>query len=225
MICSLSELGIANDLLNEFEKDGIYVFGEKQEVGTDALKALALDGKTIELGLTPNRSDLLSVLGYARDLSAVTHLPLSLPKLNLIEGSLLNAYNVRILSNKGHRYALRHIEGVVIKDSPWWLKSSLIASGVTPINNVVDITNYILMLYGQPLHAFDASKISGKTLYVDHVQEEKVVALDKKEYVLDSNDVVIKDDKNVVAIAGVMGLLNSSIDESTTSVLLEAAIF
>lgn len=225
MICSLSELGINEKYLSEDEKLGIYVFDHEVEVGSNAIKALNLDGFTVELGLTPNRSDLLSVLGYAKDLSAVTGIPLKQLEYKVTESKDNNPFEVNIKTPKGYLYMTRYFTNVEIKTSPWWLKSALIESGITPINNVVDITNYCLMLFGQPLHAFDANKINGNTIYVDETNGQEVVALDSLKYKLEKGDITINDINGPIAIAGVMGLENTMIDNDTNTVLLEAAIF
>jgi len=227
MICSLAELGFDEAVIPEDAKDGIYNFTEKVEVGMPALEALALDGWTMTLGLTPNRGDLLSILGFALDLGSVTNTKVNMPTYDFpIDQTKKNPFKVSIKTHGCGKYHARYIDQIKIKESPWWLKSALIARGMRPINNVVDISNYVLILLGTPLHMFDASKINSNEILVRDAKDgEEVVSLDGIKRTLNSEDVVITNGKDVIAIAGVMGLENTMVDDNTTSVLLEAAYF
>ncbi len=224
MVCSLSELGIPSKFQEEEDKDGIFVFKEEVEVGMDALKALAMDDYMIELGLTPNRSDLLSHIGLARDLATVTGIDYSDLVPNVNEGSSINDIKVNINTDKCTRYIARKVD-VKLGESPQFIKSRLIACGVRPINNVVDVTNYVMLELGQPLHAFDASLIEGGMINVSCDIDKEVVTLDGQRRRIIKDDVVISDSTKPIAIAGVMGLQNSEINDNTKTIVLESAIF
>jgi len=226
MICSLKELGLDEKIIPETFKDGIYYFDSPKKIGTPGLEALSLEGWVMELKLTPNRGDLLSVLGFAYDLATMTNQKVVLPSYKIKEEGHQNPLTVDIKSDGCGRYYARHFESLVIKDSPWWLKKALLASDIKPINNVVDISNYVLIEYGTPLHTFDAKKVSSNHIVVrDAKQGEQVIALDGTEHTLEASDLLITNGKEAIAIAGVMGLQNTMIDTSTTSVILEAAYF
>ena len=226
MICSLNELGLDNHLIPEDFKEGIFYFDGKREVGSDGLAALELDGFVIELGLTPNRSDLLSVLGFAYDVASMTHQKITLPTFKTLESKEINPYTVSIETEGCGRYYARYFNHLTVKESPWWLKSALLANDIKPINNVVDISNYVLIEYGTPLHMFDADKIGSKKIVVrDAYEGEEVITLDEEKRILTKNDVAITNGKEVIAIGGVMGLDHTKIDETTTKVVLEAAYF
>lgn len=227
MICSLEELGFDESVIPDDAKEGIYNFTEKVEVGMPALEALALDGWQMTLGLTPNRGDLLSVFGFALDLGSVTNQKVNRPNYTYpIDKNVKNPFDIKITSNGCGRYNARYIDQINIKESPWWLKSELIARGMRPINNVVDISNYVLLLLGTPLHMFDASKIGSNEIVVRDAKDgEEVITLDGVTRKLVPDDVVISNGQEAIAIAGVMGLENTMVDDKTTKVLLEAAYF
>ena len=226
MICSLKELGLDDKVIPEAFKNGIYYFDTPKQIGTPGLEALSLEGWVMELKLTPNRGDLLSMLGFAYDLASMTGQKITLPTYKIKESGSKNPMSVEIKSDGCGRYYARHFENLVIKESPWWLKSALLASDIKPINNVVDISNYVLIEYGTPLHMFDATKVGSKKILVrDAFEGEKVVSLDGLERILEKDDVVITNGETPIAIAGVMGLENTMIDHNTTSVILEAAYF
>ena len=226
MICSLKELGLDEKIIPEAFKDGIYYFDSPKKIGTPGLEALSLEGWVMELKLTPNRGDLLSILGFAYDLATMTNQKVVLPSYKIKEEGHQNPLTVDIKSDGCGRYYARYFESLVIKDSPWWLKSALLASDIKPINNVVDISNYVLIEYGTPLHTFDAKKVLSNHIVVrDAKNGEQVIALDGTEHTLEVSDLLITNGKEAIAIAGVMGLQNTMIDASTTSVILEAAYF
>ncbi|MBU1094590.1 MAG: phenylalanine--tRNA ligase subunit beta [Firmicutes bacterium] len=226
MICSLQELGLDDKYIPGDYKDGIYAFDEPKEIGKPGLEALALEGWVMELGLTPNRADLLSVLGFAYDLASMSGQKVKVPQYKISETSKINPVKIDIETQGCGRYYARYFEKLTVKESPWWLKSALLANDMKPINNVVDISNYVLLEYGTPLHMFDANKVGTNHILVRDAKEgEKVISLDEVERVLNSQDVVITNTKKVIAIGGVMGLLNTIIDDQTTSVILEAAYF
>ena len=225
MICSLTELGIDEKYLTDEQKEGIYFFPNQMEIGTSALVALGQSGFVLELGLTPNRSDLLSHYGYAKDLAAILGTKMTKKTFDILEIDKKNQVEIYLDTNGCGRYYARTVE-VTIKESPWWLKSALISSGIRPINNVVDITNYVLIEYGTPLHAFDANKLKSNKIVVRSAHEsEEVITLDEQTRQLTKDDVVVTNHSEVIAIAGVMGSLNSSVDDQTTKIILEAAYF
>lgn len=226
MICSLRELGFEDSVIPEPFKDGIYYFDAQQPIGKPALEVINQEGWVMELKLTPNRGDLLSHLGFAYDLAAMTNQNIVLPHYSIQETSMKNPLSVAIQTKGCGRYFARNIEHVVIKESPWWLKSALIASDIHPINNVVDISNYVLIEYGTPLHMFDAKKFDSKHIVIrDAKKGEEVISLDDEKRILEHDDVVITNGQEIVAIGGVMGLKNTMIDDDTTSVIIEAAYF
>ena len=234
MICSLAELGIENKYIPEEFAHGIYVLGEDAVPGTNALEYLGYDDYLIELGLTPNRMDLLSMNGVAKDVNAMYKLGLKELEysFNETEKETKDVIDVEINTEDCYSYYARAVEDVTIKDSPAFMKARLIASGIRPINNVVDITNYVLMLFGQPLHAFDKDKL-GKKIVVRRAKDDEITTtLDDIERKLNHHDIVITDtndanneDTRIVCIAGVMGCSNTEVTNETTSVVLESAVF
>ncbi len=226
MICSLEELGFDEKNIADEYKDGIYYFKTPQEIGSDALKALNLDQATLELGITPNRSDLLSVLGFSYDLGAVLNKKIKYIEPEVIESDKENPLKVTIEDNGCKRYYARYLDNIKVGSSPDWLKADLLASGIRPINNVVDITNYVLLELGTPLHAFDALKFGSNEIVVKRAKNlSEVITLDEERRTLKKEDITITNGSEVKAIGGVMGLLNSEIDDNTTTVILEAAWF
>ena len=226
MICSLNELGLDQSVIPDKFKEGIYYFDEPKKLGKSALAELALEGFVMELKLTPNRADLLSHVGFAYDLASMTGSKVKTPSYKITESSKKNPVQVKIETDGCARYYARHFENIQIKESPWWLKNALLASGINPINNVVDISNYVLIEYGTPLHMFDYEKLNSNTILVRNAHDkEVVVTLDGKTRELDKDDVVITNGSDVIAVGGVMGLENTMIDDNTKSVVLEAAYF
>ncbi len=223
MICSLAELG-----LQEFDMDekGIYVLDANALVGKDPLDFLGLNDYVFELDLTANRSDLLSVRGIAYDTACLLDYELLLKEPEVSRENRENPVNVYTKTRGSSCYYGQLLENIKIKESPYWMKSRLIASGIRPINNVVDITNYVMLEYGQPLHAFDYDKIGTDRIIVRRaLTGEKIVTLDGETRELLDSDLVITDGEKPIALAGVMGGLDTEIDESSCKVLLESAVF
>ncbi len=223
MLCSEKELGISDN------HDGIMILAEDAPVGQDLASYLNMEDTVFEVEITPNRPDLLGIIGVARDLSALLDLPLKIPKV-LVSEIEKKIENHLILENRDPdlclRYTARLIENITIKDSPEWLKRRLLAVGLRPINNIVDITNFVLMEYGHPLHAFDYDKIAGKKIIVRRAEMgEKFPALDEETYTLTNEDLVIADSEKPVALAGVIGGMNSHITTETKNIVLESANF
>jgi len=223
MICSLEELHV-KDIPEEYA-GGIFAFPNPVELGKNALEALKFEGFVMELDLTQNAGHLLSTLGYAYDLAAVTGQKITLPKFNVKEVDVLNPMKVSILDDGCTVYHARVAE-VTIKPSPWWLQSELIKRGIEPINNVVDISNFVLFEYGTPLHMFDYDHFGSQEVVVRSAHDKEVVeSLGDKTYTLSKEDIVITNGTTPMAIGGVVGLKNSMILDTTTKVIIEAAHF
>ncbi|MFU8792839.1 MAG: phenylalanine--tRNA ligase subunit beta [Acholeplasmataceae bacterium] len=226
MICSLNELGFEEKVIPKVYQGGIFYYDEPVDIGSDPLEPLGLEGMVLEPALTPNRGDLLSSYGFAFDLSAMIENPLITPDIHYTVTKDQNPIDVKSLTDGCPLYYAGYALDVTIKPSPWWLKSALIANDIKPINNVIDISNYVMLEYGTPLHMFDAKKFDTQSVVIrDAKPNEAVVTLDDIKRHLTSEDVVITNGKDVVAIAGVMGCANTMIDDDTNHVIIEAAYF
>ena len=225
MICALFELGLENKEGN-YDK-GIHVLNDKAPIGEDPLEYLGLNDVIFELDLNPNRSDCTNHLGFAYEVATILNKDVSLPDLEVheIEESAKDQLNIKINTDKCPLYTAKIVKNVEIKESPEFIQKRLQACGMRPINNLVDISNYVMLEYGQPLHFFDADKINNEIIVRLAEEKEEVITLDKKLQSLQSNDIVISNEKEVLAIAGVMGGLNSSIDENTKNIIIESALF
>ena len=223
MLCSARELKVADD------HSGIMVLDPDTPVGKDLVSALDLEDVVFDLDITGNRPDALSVLGIARDVSILYGLPLTLPDAALDERGpdVATFASVAIKDARGcPRYVARVIESISIGQSPWWMRRRLLAAGMRPISNVVDITNYVMLERGQPLHAFDLDTLAGNAIVVRHARKgERLTTLDGQERVLTKDDVLICDAERPVAIAGVMGGAETEVSPTTTRILLESAFF
>lgn len=226
MICSLKEIGFEDTFIPDKFKDGIFYFDSEVEVGSSAYKALGLEGYSLDIKPASNRPDLLSVYGFVKDFASCLGITSYIPKYDIPEVTSPKKIKIEVTSETCLNYNAIILKNCVIKESPIWLKAMLIASNIRPINNVVDISNYCMIVYGTPLHTFDLDTFSTKKIVVRNaLNDEKVVTLDKVERVLNTTDCVITDGTKVLAIAGIMGLSNSIISEKTKNVLLEAALF
>ncbi len=225
MLCSLQELGIEEKYVPDEFKNGIYLFADDALVGADPLEYLGFNDTVIDLDLTSNRSDLLSVEGVAYDVAAALAKPIITLIPELKEESKKNQVKVDIESKDCYKYLARVIEGVKIEESPQWLKARLIVSGIRPINNVVDVTNYVLLEMGQPLHAFDKDRLGEHIIVRNAKAKEELVTLDGIKRILEPTDLVIANDQEVLCLAGVMGGLSSEVENDTTNIVLEAAYF
>lgn len=229
MICSLQELGIESKLVPKEYADGIFVFPSDAPVGADALELLNLDDEVLELGLTPNRADCLSMIGVAYEVAAILGRDVKLPAIELQENdeNVHDYISVRVDAPEDNPlYAGRVVKNVKIGPSPLWMQTRLMAAGIRPHNNVVDITNYILLEYGQPLHAFDYDRLGSKEIVVRRAKAgETIVTLDDTERTLTEDHLVITNGKEPVALAGVMGGANSEVRNDTTTVFIESAYF
>ncbi len=222
MICSAEELGL------EEESDGILVLPEDTPIGKDVNELLQVEDTILELNVTPNRADCLSILGVAREIAVLFDKELNLRDIKIEEtDEPAERYRyVRVENDTDCPiYLGRVIKGVKIGESPLWMQNRLKSAGIRPINNIVDITNYVMLEYGQPLHAFDLRMVEGGIIVRNAKEGEKILNLDGKERVLNSNMLVIADEKKVLAIAGVMGGEYSGIQNDTTDVFLECAYF
>ena len=223
MICSGKELEINDD------HSGIMVLDENLPAGKPVAEVFGLDDVILEVAITPNRADALSHIGIARDLAALFGREVKYPEVNITEASekASDVASVEILNaDDCPRYSARVVKGVTIKESPRWLKEKLTAVGLRPINNVVDVTNFVLYEIGQPLHAFDLNMLSGKKIVVRNADDgEKFITLDSKERELKANNLMICDAEKPVAIAGVMGGENSEVTDETKDILIESAYF
>ncbi|MBN2570701.1 MAG: phenylalanine--tRNA ligase subunit beta [Ignavibacteriales bacterium] len=223
MICSERELGISDN------HDGIMVLSERAEVGKNLSDELGLNDVILDINVTPNRSDALSHIGVARDLSAIFNKQLKIPEIKFTESdnNINKLASVEILNYIDcPRYFAKVVTDVRINESPEWLKKKLLNVGLRPINNIVDITNFVLYETGQPLHAFDLDLLANKKIIVRNEKEKvKFTTLDDKEREITSTDLMICDGKCSVAVAGVMGGKNSEVTINTKNILIESAYF
>ncbi|MEI7885385.1 MAG: phenylalanine--tRNA ligase subunit beta [Clostridia bacterium] len=229
MLCSGRELAIDEALLYDEDKDGIMGFLEDAPIGADAAKYLGLDDTILELDLTPNRADCYAIINVAREVAALLGKELMLPTLLEPKQVLTTHKDLKVSIAAPalcYRYIGRKAENIVIKRSPQWLVNFLRSAGIRPINNIVDITNFVLLEMGQPLHAFDAKLLSGAEILVRCAKNgEKIFTLDEIERSLDEEMLLITDGSKAIAVAGVMGGLNSGIQAETKEIIIEAAIF
>lgn len=223
MLCSEVELGLGDD------HEGLIILPESSEVGGSIVNPLGLDEVVMEIGVTPNRPDCLSVIGIAREVAAVFASGLRYPKFRLLEEGedIAKLATVDVLDSEGcPRYSCRVITDLKIAPSPNWLKMRLENSGIRSINNIVDITNFVLLECGQPLHAFDYDLIEGKKIIVRSANEGEVIqTLDGLERVLKNEDLIISDASHPIALAGVMGGASTEVSDATKNILLESAFF
>ncbi|RUM48118.1 MAG: phenylalanine--tRNA ligase subunit beta, partial [Desulfocapsa sp.] len=223
MLCSWRELGISED------HSGIMELDSGLDSGLSLAEVLDLDDTMVEVDLTPNRSDCASVIGIAREVAGFTRQKITPPVTEIpeLDGSGLD-FSVTIEEPElCPRYTARKLTGVVIQPSPWWLQRQLMAVGMRPINNIVDITNFVMLEYGQPLHAFDFQKLGGQSIIVRRPEENEktFTTLDTVERPLTPDMLMICDAERPVAVAGVMGGLDSEVTDTTTEILLESACF
>ena len=230
MLCALQEIGFSDKIAPKDYEDGIYFLPDDAKNGDPVFKYLGMDDTIIDTDVTPNRGDMLSIYGNVNDIAAFYGLKSHFKEVAIKEegaektADLLQA---EIADTKiAPTYKLRVIKGVKIAESPLWLQIRLWNSGIRPVNNVVDVTNYILLKYGQPLHSYDYDQLSGNNFGVRHANEgEKFVTLDEDEQTLKADDIVVTVDDQPVALAGTMGGEGTAVSDDTTTVALEAAIF
>lgn len=230
MFCSGEELGINDDWYDGASVNGILIFHEKYAPGTDVKKILDLEDVMFDINVTANRPDCQSILGIAREISAVLGTPLKMPDLSFQADPDVSTINTVRVTDKAFdlcpRYISHYVSNVKIGKSPLWLRRRLSRMGFRSINNIVDITNFVLLETGQPMHAFDIDDVSGKSVVIRRAdKDEKIITLDGKEFTLDGNNLVICDESKPIALAGIMGGMNSEIKPDTKSILLESAKF
>lgn len=228
MICSVAELGLDKKNYSKDIAEGILVLGEDAQIGDDIRDVLSLNDFILDLDLTPNRADCLSMIGVAYEVAAILDREILLPEISLdnkIDTS--GRVQIELTAPDGcPHYAARLLTDVEVAESPKWLSNRLLAGGIRPINNLVDITNYVLLEYGQPLHAFDFSAVKDGIIDVRYAKENEIlITLDEQERKLDPEMLLITDKEKALALAGVMGGANSEILPETTEVLLESAYF
>ena len=230
MMCSIEELGSTKDFYPEAPEDGLYIFPEDTKVGADAVEVLGLHDTVFEFEVTSNRVDCYSILGLAREAAATYKLPFKAPVVKVKEdgkGNVKDFIDVEIKdTDLCSNYCARVATDIKIAPSPEWMQRRLASVGIRPINNLVDITNYVMMEYGQPMHAYDLSTIAGNKIVVKRAKDgETFVTLDGQERKLDSEVLMICDAEKEVGLAGIMGGENSMITDDVNTVLFEAATF
>lgn len=229
MFCSGEELGITDDYYPGASVNGILRLLEDYKPGTPIKEALGLDDIIFDIGVTSNRPDCQSILGIAREVASVLNKPLKMPAMTYktVDKAVTEVVSVKVEDTElCPRYIATAVENITVKESPLWMRKRLFLVGIRGINNLVDITNFILTEMGQPMHAFDRDKLNQSELIVRRAKEgETIVTLDKKEFTLTEENLVICDGDKPVCLAGVMGGLNSGITEETTSLVFEAAKF
>lgn len=229
MMCSIEELGSSRDMYPNAPEEGIYIFDDSVEVGTDAIEALGLRDTVFEYEITSNRVDCYSVLGVAREAAATFNKPFVPPEVKVVgNGERIEDYvSVEVKDpDLCSRYCARVCTNIKIAPSPEWMQRRLAASGIRPINNLVDITNYVMEEYGQPMHAFDLDTVAGKKIIVKRAKDgEEFQTLDEQVRKLDSEILMINDGEKAIGIAGIMGGENSKITDEVKTVLFEAACF
>ena len=229
MFCSVAEFGISSDLVRPEEAQGIYIFPEGTPIGLDIKEALMLDDTVYEFELTANRADCFSMVGLSREFGIMTNQKALFPVIMVnengesIEGKASVAIEAHDLCT---RFTSRLVTNVTIEPSPLWMQNRLRNSGIRPINNVVDVTNYVMLELGQPMHAYDYDCVADHTLIARRAKAgETLTTLDGNEHELNESMLIIADTKGPIGVAGVMGGLTSEVTDKTTNVLFEAAVF
>ncbi len=227
MLCALFELGLEEKTEENYNK-GIKELGDDAKVGTDPLEYLGLDDTVYELDVHKHRNnDCYYHIGFAYEIASILNRKVKLPEINYkeTEDNINSHFNLKVETNKCPYYLAKMVTDVKIKESPDFIKKRLVSVGMRSINNVVDISNYVMLEFGQPLHFFDKTSLGDNILVRDAKDNEEIVTLDGKTRILDSNDIVITDGVKPVCIAGVMGGENTEIEDTTKTILIESAIF
>lgn len=229
MFCSVAELGISKELVVPEEAEGIYILPADTPIGMDIRDVLMMNDTVYEFELTPNRADGFSMVGLSREFAVLTNQKAVLPEITVDENGEAIDGKVQVTIADGDlcsRFAARLVTGVTVAPSPMWLQNRLRNSGIRPINNVVDVTNYVMLELGQPMHAYDYAHIKGHSLTARRANEGEVLkTLDGTDRELTTDMLVIADEQRAVGVAGVMGGYDSEVTNTTTDVLLEAAVF
>ena len=224
MICSIAELGLDQRLLKPEDKDGIHVLDDDAPLGEDPLEYIGLKDTILEIGLTPNRADCMALTSLAYEVAAILNREVNLPEVSPsgIEGS---GISVKVETELCPFFGAKLVKGVTTKESPAWLKNALIASGIKPINNIVDISNFVMLETGQPIHMYDYDKLNKKEFVIKTGFDCKETMLDGEEYKIEPNDIIVSTDDKIGCVAGVMGANSTKIDEQTTNIVIEVATF
>lgn len=225
MICSLAELGLSKSVVPKNYQEGIYVFETEQELGSDVVEVLGLNDYILDLSITPNRADALSMRGLTYELGALYNNKVDFDDVEKEENYEDTSLQVAIESDSCRNYVGQVVKNVEVKSSPLWLQTRLMNSGIRPINNIVDITNYVLLEFGQPMHAFDKNLVGDKIVVRDAKEGEVLETLDGEERKLQTTDLVITDGTRAIALGGVMGGKNTEVSEETKNIILESAYF
>ncbi|MGL4820371.1 MAG: phenylalanine--tRNA ligase subunit beta, partial [Bacilli bacterium] len=228
MICSLQELGFDGKVVPKAYSEGIFILpeGEDVPVGTPAAALLAADAPVLELSITPNRADALSMLGVAYEVAAILEQGVTLPAVTVASNAQSPVKVTVEAPDHNPLYMAAVVEGVTVKASPLWLQARLMRAGIRPLNNVVDITNYVLLEYGQPLHAFDRERFASDEIVVRLANAgESIETLDGTTRTLEADELVITNGSTAHAIAGVMGGKESEVRDNTTNIIVESAYF
>lgn len=227
MLCSMAELGLESKFLKDEDKNGIHELPTDAKVGEDPIKFIELDDNVIDFELTANRGDLLSILGMAYEIGAIYDKKVKDIDLsyNETDENINNTFKLDINTTNCSMFLAKKVTNVTIKESPIFIKNRLIASGIRPINNVVDISNYVMLETGQPLHFYDADRLNGKLEVRMAKENEDLTTLDGIERKLSTDDIVISDGTKAIGLAGVMGGLTTEVEDTTKNIVIEAAIF
>jgi phenylalanyl-tRNA synthetase beta chain len=229
MMCSVEELGLMREDFPEAPEHGIYIFDKEYELGMDVKGIFGLDDIVVEYEITSNRPDCFSIVGIGREAAATFGKDFKYPEIKVdeVEGNANDYIKIEIEDEDlCARFAGRVVKNLKIEPSPWWLKKRLLSCGVRPINNIVDITNFVMMEFGQPMHAYDLDKLEGKKVIARRAKDnEKIMTLDGEERELDSSMLVIADENKPVSLAGIMGGEDTKVTEETNTLLFEAANF
>lgn len=227
MLCSMAELGLESKFLTDADKNGIHELPENAPVGGDPIEFIEMNDEIADFELTANRGDLLSILGMAYELGAIYDKPVKEIDLkhDEIEEDVNDSFKVEVETENCNLFLAKKALNVTIKESPAFIKNRLIASGIRPINNVVDISNYVMLELGQPLHFYDADRLGNKILVRMAKPGEKLTTLDNIERNLDEEDIVITNGTEAIGLAGVMGGLSTEVEEDTKNIIIESAVF
>ena len=229
MLCSLEELGFGSKSVPKKFSDGIWIFDKEYELGKEIKEVIELDDKVIEFEITPNRPDCLSMIGMAREFAGTFNREMKLPDITVKheEEDAKDYCSIEIKdTDLCPRYAAKVVKNVKIEDSPLWMQLRLMKAGMRPISNIVDITNYVMLEFGHPIHAFDLDKVDNRKIIVRRAKNGEIIkTLDGVDRKLDGEMLVIADEKKALAIAGTMGGENSEISDDTVNVLIEVANF
>ena len=227
MMCSMAELGLESKFLTQADKDGIHELPDTATIGEDPIKFMKMDDGVIDFELTANRGDLLSILGMAYEVGAIYNKPVKTIDLSHNETgyNITHSFKVDVQTENCSLFLAKKVENVTVKESPTFIKNRLMASGIRPINNVVDISNYVMLEVGQPLHFYDADRLGNKLIVRMAENGEKLTTLDEVERTLDENDIVIANEGGSIGLAGVMGGLTTEVESYTKNIIIESAIF